>query len=187
MDKCDYLAYYLHFQKSKWICYAPPFLQPFLRFYDSPSIVDARDNSLRVVLSLDRGNRTEIINADLGEFHPSEDHSFFQFMTDGDYVEFQKSLQSNDFSKVVTILKPVVSQMYQKSIEYLEDANWKGFLELEYWMLLLSFSWCFLELYQYGFYYLIKVEFFLCFSLEHGITTENHIFWNHQVCGDFID
>ena len=96
MDKCDYLAYYLHFQKNKWICYAPPFLQPFLRFYDSPSIVDARDNSLRVVLSLDRGDRTEIINADLGEFHSSEDHSFFQFMTDGEYVEFQKSLQSGD-------------------------------------------------------------------------------------------
>ena len=164
MEKCDYLAYYLHFQKSEWICYAPPFLQPFLRFYDSPSIVDARDDSLRAMLLIDRGYRTEIINADLGEFHQLEEHSLFQFITDEEYFGLQKYLQSNDFSKVVTILKPMVSLMYQKSVEYLEDANWKGFLELEYWMLLLSFAWCYLELYKYGFYYLIKVEF-ICVSL----------------------
>ena len=83
--------------------------------------------------------------------------SFFCFVSDETFCELQQLLQRNEFPKIVAILKPLVPTIYQKSVEFLEDAKWKEFLELEYWMLFLSISCCFLELYKYGFYYLTKV------------------------------
>lgn len=151
------MAYFLHLEHSSWIPFSPPFLSPFLGFYDSPTAEKALDESLKKALFLDRGNSSDETNPFIGAFHPSKEHSFFCFVSDETFCELQQLLQRNEFPKIVAILKPLVPTIYQKSVEFLEDAKWKEFLELEYWMLFLSISCCFLELYKYGFYYLTKV------------------------------
>ena len=155
--KCDYLAYFLHLEHSSWIPFSPSFLSPFLCFYDSPVQAKFVDDSLSNALSFDSGQFSDETNPQVGTFHPSKEHSFFCFVSDETFCDLQTLLQQNRFPKIVAILKPFVTTLYQKSVEFLEDAKWKEFLELEYWMLFLSISCCYLELYKYGFYYLTKV------------------------------
>ena len=97
----------------------------------------ALDESLKKALFLDRGNFSDETNPPLGAFHPSKEHSFFCFVSDETFCELQRLLQRNEFPKIVAILKALVPSIYQKSVEFLEDAKWKEFLELEYWMLFL--------------------------------------------------
>lgn len=159
--KCDYLAFLLQLERSAWIPFAPPFLTPFLRFYDAPDPeAEGVEESLKKALFLDRGNATVETNPSLDAFRPSKQCSYFCFVSDETFCDLQQRLQRNEFPKIVAILKPLVTSIYQKSVEFLEDAKWKEFVELEYWMLFLSISWCYLELYKYGFYYLTKVGTF---------------------------
>ena len=59
----------------------------------------------------------------------------------------------------MTQLVPLVTTMFQKSVGFLENGEWRELFLLLFLLLELALCFCYLELYAYSDYYLLKVRF----------------------------
>jgi len=86
------------------------------------------------------------------------------FYVDCDGAKLLTSLGIHDFATISVLLRPLLSSEYPKYLRYLEEGNSERFLPLVAWLLAISISWLFLELYKYAQYYLTKTLEVLEFS-----------------------
>lgn len=86
------------------------------------------------------------------------------FYVDCDGAKLLTSLGIHDFATISVLLRPLLSSEYPKYLRYLEEGNSERFLPLVAWLLAMSISWLFLELYKYAQYYLTKTLEVLEFS-----------------------
>lgn len=86
------------------------------------------------------------------------------FYVDYDGAKLLTSLGIHDFATISVLLRPLLSSEYPKYLRYLEEGKSERFLPLVAWLLAMSISWLFLELYKYAQYYLTKTLEVLEFS-----------------------
>lgn len=86
------------------------------------------------------------------------------FSVDCDGSELLTSFGTHDFGRISVLLRPLLASEYPKYLRYLEEGNMERFLPLVAWLLAMSVSWLFLELYKYAHYYLTKTLEVLEFS-----------------------
>lgn len=89
------------------------------------------------------------------------------------------SLGIHDFGRISVLLRPLLSSEYPKYLRYLEEGNSERFLSLVAWLLTMSISWLFLELYKYAHYYLTKTLEVLEFSPFQELSKSVSFFANY--------
>lgn len=150
-DAVDALVHFLFFssQSSPWVTSAlaslPPRGQPHLQFYQHPASQSPRTSKQR--------DLTRML---------AVDQMMQPFDTQG-WVDVHALLRSlareKDFAHAVTQLVPLVTTMFQKSVGFLENGEWRELFLLLFLLLELALCFCYLELYAYSDYYLLKVRF----------------------------
>lgn len=146
----DALVHFLFFlsQSSPWVTSAlaslPPRGRPHLQFYQHPSSQSPRTSKQRDlarILAVDQMTQ------------PFDTQGWADV-----HALLQSLAQEKDFARAVTQLVPLVTTMFQKSVCFLENGEWRELFLLLFLLVELALCFCFLELYAYSDYYLLKVR-----------------------------